>query len=139
MFVFARDRILRNELERNRGVPPVPARDVAESSNVPPAVPRMGRGVKIFDECWHSFYAECPEFSEVWGQVTSQGGDWPKGVKVIKEKLYKNETLCVPMFCNPRGGSTSPPARTHGSEKVSRGSKKAIRPPNEHQSPGRGD
>ena len=36
VFVFARDRILRNEVERKRGVPPVPARDVAESSNVPP-------------------------------------------------------------------------------------------------------
>ena len=63
-------------------------RDAAESSNVPPTVSRMGLGAKILDECWHSFYAEWPEFSEVWKQVTSQGNDWPKGVKIIKMKSY---------------------------------------------------
>ena len=36
VFVFARDRILRNELERNCEVSPMQVREAAESSNVPP-------------------------------------------------------------------------------------------------------
>ena len=38
----------------------------------------------------------CRSFAQVWAATQDASQEWPEGYKLLKQKLYHNEKLCVP-------------------------------------------
>ena len=44
---------------------------------------------------WGKEYTKCPFFSKNWETMQTPQADWPEGVRIFGNKMYKEERLCV--------------------------------------------
>ena len=47
---------------------------------------------------WGAFYLQCPSFGHFWVDTHDPTKDWPVGIKVISNRVYFEEKLCVPFI-----------------------------------------
>jgi len=88
-FGNADDEILEGESEVERAHPATTPR--------PQTVHGGGRPVgPVMDADWGGAYAASATWGADWSLVNDPGPDWPQGIKVFGDKMYKNEKLCVP-------------------------------------------
>jgi hypothetical protein len=59
----------------------------------PSATPKETKSV--WERDWAVAYSECPFWKEIW-LATQKKDEWPKGVKVHKDRMFFEERLCVP-------------------------------------------
>ena len=85
----------------NSGTPSRP-KDNGDSPNIgigglQPPTDMTPSGNKSVWECdWGEAYTHCPTWKTQW-EATSDGSGWPKGIKVLGNRMYFQELLCVPL------------------------------------------
>jgi hypothetical protein len=50
----------------------------------------------VIDEDWGAAYRASPFWAADWELVNTPGPEWPKGMKIFGDKMYRDEKLCVP-------------------------------------------
>ena len=55
-----------------------------------------GSPLPVMDEDWTDEYEACPVWGPMLGQVTTDDGEWPEGVRFDHGRFYRHGLLCVP-------------------------------------------
>ena len=68
---------------------------VPESPEPTPADLSAAPGPPSWLGDWSWWYEHCPTWGDAWG-LTRAGNVWPEGVRIVDDRMYQDEKLCVP-------------------------------------------
>ena len=50
----------------------------------------------VLDENWSEAYQNSEMWKDMWATAHNQGEPWPEGVRILQNKMYLSDKLCVP-------------------------------------------
>ena len=50
----------------------------------------------VWERNWGKAYERCTVWKDIWGATQDIGKKWPSKVKVFRDRMYKEERLCIP-------------------------------------------